>query len=140
MDTQTNVYVDPQDAEKNKLFGILAYIPFLFLVPLFAAPDSKFSKFHANQGLLLTIVSVVLWIVQWILNAIIRAIFYRDPQTLEDWVNYVNRASSTPFLIIFVSLVVWAIVTILAIIGIVSANKGECKPLPVIGKFNLINK
>ena len=140
MDTQTNVYVDPQDAEKNKLFGILAYIPFLFLVPLFAAPDSKFSKFHANQGLLLTIVSVVLWIVQWILNAIIRAIFYRDPQTLEDWVNYVNRASSTPFLIIFVLLVVWAIVTILAIIGIVSANKGECKPLPVIGKFNLINK
>ena len=140
MDTQTNVYVDPQDAEKNKLFGMLAYIPFLFLVPLFAAPDSKFSKFHANQGLLLTIVSVVLWIVQWILNAIIRAIFYRDPQTLEDWVNYVNRASSTPFLIIFVSLVVWAIVTILAIIGIVSANKGECKPLPVIGKFNLINK
>jgi uncharacterized membrane protein len=140
LDTQTNVYVDPQDAEKNKLFGILAYIPFLFLVPLFAAPDSKFSKFHANQGLLLTIVSVVLWIVQWILNAIIRAIFYRDPQTLEDWVNYVNRASSTPFLIIFVSLVVWAIVTILAIIGIVSANKGECKPLPVIGKFNLINK
>ena len=140
MDTQTTVYVDPQDAKDNKLFAILAYIPFLFLVPLFAAPQSKFAKYHANQGLLLTIVSIGLWIVQWILNAIIRAIFYRDPKSLEDWINYVNRASSTPFLIILVSLVVWAIVTVLAIIGIMNANKGECKPLPVVGKFNLINK
>lgn len=135
MNTQTTVYVDPQDAEKNKLFGILAYIPFLFLVPLFAAQDSKFSKFHANQGLLLTIVSVILWIIQKIINTIIAKIMYRN--ILRNPFGYAAGGSAVSAI---VGLVIWAIITILAIIGIVSANKGECKPLPVIGKFNLINK
>lgn len=135
MNTQTTVYVDPQDAEKNKLFGILAYIPFLFLVPLFAAQDSKFSKFHANQGLLLTIVSVILWIIQKIINTIIAKIMYRN--ILRNPFGYAAGGSAVSAI---VGLVIWAVITILAIIGIVSANKGECKPLPVIGKFNLINK
>lgn len=138
MDTQTTVYVDPQDAKDNKLFAILAYIPFLFLIPLFAAPQSKFAKYHANQGLLLTIVSIGLWIVQWILNAIIYAV--SKPKTWEDAFEQLYRGTSTPFLVILVSLAVWAIITVLAIIGIIGANKGECKPLPVVGKFNLINK
>ncbi|MDD4657809.1 MAG: hypothetical protein PHW26_02060 [Eubacteriales bacterium] len=135
MDTQTTVYVDPQDAEKNKLFGILAYIPFLFLIPLFAAPDSKFSKYHANQGLLLTIVAVILWIIQKIINSIIVRVMYRNILR-----NPFGYAAGGGFASTVVGLIVWAVITILAIIGIISANKGECKPLPVIGKFNLINK
>ncbi len=135
MNTQTTVFVDPQDAEKNKFFGILAYFPFLFLIPLFAAPDSKFSKFHANQGLLLTIVAVILWVIQKILNSIIIKIMYRNI-----WNNPFSYAAGGGIATSIVGLVVWAIITVLAIIGIVSANKGECKPLPLIGKFNLINK
>jgi uncharacterized membrane protein len=129
------IIVDPQDAEKNKLFGILAYIPFLFLIPLFAAPDSKFSKYHANQGLLLTIVAVILWIVQKIITSIIaRAAlknFYNNP---------FGYAADGGLAVTLISLVVWGIITVLAIIGIIAANKGECKPLPIIGNFNLINK
>lgn len=135
MNTQTTVFVDPQDAEKNKFFGILAYFPFLFLIPLFAAQDSKFSKFHANQGLLLTIVAVILWVIQKILNSIIIKIMYRNI-----WNNPFSYAAGGGIATSIVGLVVWAIITVLAIIGIVSANKGECKPLPLIGKFNLINK
>lgn len=134
METQP-VYVDPQDAEKNKLFGILAYIPFLFLVPLLAAQDSKFAKYHANQGLLLTIVSVILWIVQRVIHATIIRAMYRN-----FWNNPVGSAAGGGLLASLVGLVVWGIITILAIIGIIAANKGECKPLPVIGKYNLINK
>lgn len=134
METQA-VYVDPQDAEKNKFFGILAYLPFLFLVGLFAAPDSKFAKYHANQGLLLTIVAIILWIIQKILNGIIIRAMYRGI-----WDNPFSYAAGGGFATTLISLAVWGIITVLAIIGIISTNKGDCKPLPVIGKFNLINK
>lgn len=134
METQP-VIVDPQDAEKNKLFGIVAYIPFLFLVPLLVAQDSKFAKYHANQGLLLTIVAVILWIVQKVINTLIRNAMYRN-----FWNNPIGSTAGGGFVITLIGLVVWGIITILGLIGIIAANKGECKPLPVIGKFNLINK
>lgn len=47
---------DPQDVADNKVMAVLAYIGFLFLIPLLAAPQSKFARFHTNQGLVLFIV------------------------------------------------------------------------------------
>ncbi|NLA78908.1 MAG: hypothetical protein GX845_05135, partial [Erysipelothrix sp.] len=38
-----------EDIEKNKTMAGLAYL--IFFLPLVAAPESKFGKFHANQGL-----------------------------------------------------------------------------------------
>ena len=43
--------VDVEDADKNKVMGILAYV--IFLVPLIVAKDSPFAKYHTNQGLAL---------------------------------------------------------------------------------------
>ena len=129
MSPETSVYVDPQDAEKNKVQGIIAYIPPLFLIPLFAAPDSKFAKYHANQGLLVTIVSVILWFVQWLLVSLIIG---ANPFSAVFGIG--------SFFITIIRIIAFGIPTVLALIGIISANKGECKPLPVIGKFNLINK
>ena len=48
--------IDPKDIEENKVWGILAYI--IFFLPLITAPKSKFAKYHANQGLLLVLLSV----------------------------------------------------------------------------------
>ena len=48
---------DNEDIQKNKTMAGLAYI--IFFIPLIACPDSAFGKFHANQGLLLMIASVV---------------------------------------------------------------------------------
>jgi len=48
---------DAQDVEKNKVIAALAYI--IFFLPLLAAPDSKFGKFHANQGLWLLLANIV---------------------------------------------------------------------------------
>lgn len=44
---------DPADIEKNKTISALAYL--LFFLPLIVCPESKFGRFHANQGLLLLI-------------------------------------------------------------------------------------
>lgn len=50
---------DKQDIEKNKMMAVLAYLGILVLVPLLAAKDSKFAKFHAKQGLILLIAWVI---------------------------------------------------------------------------------
>lgn len=98
-----------EDIEKNKVFGVLAYIGLLFLVPLLAAPDSKFAKFHANQGLTLFIVAIavnVIWIV--------------------------------PILGWIVGFFGWIAVLVLAIMGIINAANGKMEKLPIIGDIELI--
>lgn len=41
---------DPRDIQNNKVMAILAYFGILVLIPIFAAKESKFARFHANQG------------------------------------------------------------------------------------------
>lgn len=55
-----------EDIANNKVFAILAYIGILFLVPLLAAKESKFARFHANQGLILFIVEIIVGILSFI--------------------------------------------------------------------------
>src|SRR5471030_1450735 len=51
MGTPESLEVASDDVEKNKVFGILAYLGPLCLVPILVAKDSPFAKYHANQGL-----------------------------------------------------------------------------------------
>lgn len=97
-----------EDIEKNKTMAGLAYI--IFFLPLLACPDSRFGRFHANQGLLLLIASIAGSI---ILSAI----------PFIGWV-----------LLPFFSIAV----TVVAIISIINAMNGKAKELPVIGKYRLI--
>jgi hypothetical protein len=50
---------DADDIEKNKVFAVLAYIGILFLVPLLAAPQSRFARYHTNQGIVLFLASII---------------------------------------------------------------------------------
>lgn len=103
------IEVDPADASANKVMAILAYFGILVLIPLFAAKESKFARFHANQGLILLIFSVVIFIAGSFIPGISAII----------WL--LNVA-----------------VAILAIIGIVHAAKGEAQELPLVGKIHII--
>lgn len=51
--------MDPKDIEDNKVMAVLAYIGPLFLIPLFAAKESKFARFHTNQGLVLFLAGLI---------------------------------------------------------------------------------
>ncbi len=105
------------DDEENKIVCILAYLGILFFIPLVASPESQAGRFHANQGLVLLIVSVaghfiigilsfVLWFLSW-LFAIISAL--------------------------------WAIaIVVLVILGMLNAAQGERRPLPFIGEIKII--
>ena len=57
---------DAQDIEQNKMLAAIGYLGILFLVPLFAAKQSKFALFHAKQGLVLFVIEVILGFIPFI--------------------------------------------------------------------------
>ena len=59
-----------EDIDKNKVMGVLAYLGLLVLVPLLAAKDSKFARFHSNQGLVLLIAEGICSVLSAILSLI----------------------------------------------------------------------
>ena len=118
---QQPVYQGGGDAANNKAMGILAYLGILVLIPIFAAKESPFARYHANQGLVLAIAEVAYGIVISILSAIFWAISWG-----------LAAIMGTIFGLL------WLAFLALAIIGIVNASKGELKPLPVIGGITIL--
>jgi len=92
--------------EKNTGMAILAYI--IFFIPLLTdAKKDPFVKYHVKQGLLI----FIFWVIVWVLG-------YFIPWQLWIIERLLNLAGF-----------------VLMIVGIISASKGEQKPLPIIGKF-----
>ena len=116
-----NLTVDPKNAQDNKVMGILAYLGILVLVPIFAAKESPFARYHSNQGLILLILAVALAIVVNIISRIILAISF-----------------SLFLLTSLLSGLIWLGIGVFAIIGIINAAKGEMKELPLIGKYKIL--
>ena len=108
------------DAFKNKGMGVLSYLGILVLIPIFAAKESPFARFHANQGLILCIFEIAYSIVAEILTAILLTISWRL-HFIGGLLDLVNLA--------FLAL---------SIIGIINVCKGEEKELPVIGSFRIL--
>lgn len=100
--------MDPNDIQQNKAMAILAYFGMLFLVPMLAAPNSRFARFHANQGLVLFILDIAL--------SALAAFF--------SWV---------PFLGKIIGGSVTAVGLVFTILGVVNAANGQAKELPLIG-------
>lgn len=111
---------EAQDAEQNKVMGVLAYLGILVLIPLFAAKESKFARYHANQGLVLCIAAIVYGVAYSILSSVILAISWR-----------------LYFLVSIIGLVGVGF-AVLAVIGIINAVNGKMKELPLIGKYKLL--
>jgi uncharacterized membrane protein len=117
--------MDPDDIAQNKIFAILSYFGILLLIPWFAAPQSKFARFHAKQGINLLIVDIAVGV----LHAIFSAIFA---------VRFLGVYMGTPVWVTVIFSLLWLCVAALAVIGIVNAATGKAKELPVIGKWKII--
>lgn len=108
------------DQSNTILFSILSYIGILWLIPLLVEKNDKVVRFHVNQGIVLFIFDIIGSIAVGILSAIF--VFIPVISFLE------NVIASLFGILCFV----------LMIIGIVNAaNKSE-KPLPIIGKFQIL--
>lgn len=109
-----------EDIEQNKVMALLAYLGLLFLVPLFAAPNSKYARYHTNQGLVLCLAAVAFGIVHVILTFLLLAISWR------------LSFLSTIIGLLWIAFPVWCV------IGIVNALNGKAKELPIIGKIKIL--
>ena len=100
---------DQADLDKNKVYGVLAYI--IFFIPMLVAKDSKFAMYHANQGLILFLAALIVNV----------------------------AGSIIPFIGWFIILPLGDLAILgLVIMGIIKAANGQMAPLPLIGKFNII--
>ncbi len=107
---------EADDIEKNRAFGIIAYLWVLFVVGLIAAPNSKFAKYHGNQGLVLFLASIIGSVGCMVIG----------------FIPFVNM------ILVLVVPLLWLGWLVLTILGIVNAAGGHCKPLPMIGHYELI--
>ena len=114
--TDSTSEFDENDIQQNKTMSIFAYLSWLVLIPLLAAKESKFARFHCNQGIVLAIVEIIAWVVLGILSVI-------------PYVGWI-------FVIFNVLLSVACLV--LAILGIINAVNGKAKELPVVGKIRIL--
>lgn len=97
------------DVEDNKLISILCYFGILLLIPLLTKPDSKFVKFHSNQGLVLLLLNVALGVV-----------------------------AAIPILGWIVAAVGGIFSFVCFIMGVINVCNGEMKELPLIGTIQIL--
>ena len=102
----------PQDIAQNKVMAILSYIGILVLIPVFAAKNSAYAKFHANQGLILCIAEAAVGLVLGLLGLI-------------------------PYVGVVFRIVMW-VCAALSLIGFVYAILGKAKELPFIGGIYIL--
>lgn len=113
---------DSGDIERNKVLSLFSYLGILLLIPLLATNNSKYARFHVNQGLILFIVEIAWGVISGILNVIFA----------------LTNVTALVVLFSVVSGLVSLLLFVLAILGIVNAVTGKAKELPVIGKFRLL--
>ena len=99
-----------EDIVQNKLMAILAYLNLLVLIPIFAAKNSPFARFHCNQGLILLILTIAV-------NILDRVLFIVPN---------------------FVWTILDLLILALAILGIYNAFSGKAKELPIVGGIKLL--
>lgn len=97
------------EPDNSRAVSILAYLSFLFFLPLVVCPNSQFGRFHANQGFVLFLFSVVG-------SMVLRYI---------------------PLLGSLLGWLYGVLMLVLMILGMVNAYRGRMAELPVIGRIRI---
>lgn len=102
---------DTQDIQDNKVWAALSYVGILFILPLLINNgQSRYAKYHANQGFILFLTGIVCGIASAILGLI-------------------------PVIGGILSALLSLALLALMIIGIINAVNGKAKQLPLIGSL-----
>ena len=109
----------PEDIQHNKVISLFSYLGILLLIPWIARPQSKYARFHVNQGITLFLATLIVRFVERVLNAVLGGSSLMGPIDL-----ILNVVSILFF--------------VLMIIGIINAVSGKAKALPIIGKVQLL--
>ena len=121
------VYTRYGTVDNTRIFSILSYIGILWLVGLLADRNKQRVSFHVKQGIILTIFSVILYVLISILRGFIGLIF----SGLFSGVFFFSAFGALISSIL--SLIGWGLPLVFMIIGIVHAVQNREEPLPFIG-------
>ena len=108
-----------------KTLALESYLGILVLAPLFGAKQSKFARFHANQGLILFAITVAMLL-------------------LISFNSFVSAAAGVVAISVILGLfsglygLVEMAVVVFSVIGIINVLKGKKKALPLIGKIKIL--
>ncbi len=105
---------------EDRLMAALSYFGLLVFVPVFAAKESKFARYHANQGLVLFLAEAAYSIAAGIINTLALSISWRLY-----FVTYAINLAGLAF-------------PIMSAVGIINAVNRQMKELPVIGGIRLL--
>lgn len=111
-----------EDIEKGKVLSILSYFSILVLIPIFLAKDSPYTRFHANQGLILFIAEAAYGIATRILVALLSLFL---PPII-------------PFLFDKLFMLLSLLFVVFAILGMINVINGKAKELPVFGTIRIL--
>ena len=122
---------DANDVKKNKSLSCIAYLPFLFILPLLLSPKSKYALYHAGYGFRLTVLGIVFKITDILLKIFLNVFFkstYNEGTAFE-----YSAVNETGAMLSFVfGTAVLVIYSILLIAGVFSAYKCLVINLPKI--------
>ena len=106
----------PQFEESKKVVATVAVFPILFLIYFISGKDSAYVRYCANQGLIFTILGIIISVVAKVIGII-------------------------PIIGFIAGIVFWLIdlaILVLTIYQMIGAFKGTIKPLPVIGDVEIL--
>ncbi|MBQ7700118.1 MAG: hypothetical protein IJT49_07235 [Clostridia bacterium] len=110
---------EEEDIQKGRFLSVLCYLWIFVLIPVFAAKDSGFVRFHRRQGLLTFIINTVYAVLMFVILDILR----------------VTVGSLGVFIVGILLYGGLAALAALPVAGIINAVKGKAKELPYIGSF-----
>ncbi|MGN1051487.1 MAG: hypothetical protein ACI4QE_04235 [Acutalibacteraceae bacterium] len=112
---------DTADIAGNKFMCVLAYIGVLVFIPMFAKKDSKYVRFHANQGLVLLIFEVAYAVLRRMVVAVLALFIPHVALLLNTILGFIEYL----FLVYIV-------------LGLINVANGVAKKLPIIGKITIL--
>ncbi|UCE26445.1 MAG: hypothetical protein JSW52_08830 [Candidatus Coatesbacteria bacterium] len=121
-----------KEIEEGKTFAGIGYLGILFLVPLLAAKDNKFAKFHGKQGMVLCCAGIACSVAAVILLVLLTVVFGVLGFVIPGPLSCVGSALGT-----IIGLVIWIIVfggwLVLTIMGLINAFSGKYWKMPLLG-------
>ena len=113
---------EAEDLKGKKFTACLSYLFWFAVIPMIYSTESKFIKYHANQGFVLATVETIFLGITVIVSKIL-------------W--FASRATSllveTTMLMVFVG-----VFGVLSLIGIFNVIRGKEKPIPTFGHIKLL--
>ncbi len=115
---------EEEDIRKNKGMALLSYLSILVVIPMVFGLHSKFVRHHANQGLMLFTLEVVVW-------AACKTVILLGYPLL--------HLSAMVYLTSLVGGLIWLGFTLLALLGLLHVAGDSYANLPVIGEYEIIS-